>query len=205
MKAFFSMLVLVILNLGCSEDPRIENFKMQINPSQPAIIFSNITERDVIGVEIVEQEITGPWMQIGFDVVNDNTQTITISAAEFRVTAQDGATRVAETFLNFSDPPGYFGVFRAEGDINCDGVVDVLDATATNPASCVLDDQNPSFQRERWYVFNLLQGIEGERIDPFRGSSFDFEVRLEGWFGGLDDPQEGFFKIINFTVNSNGG
>lgn len=204
MKALILSLVLSVLVFGCGEEPTVENFKLQIAPSDPPIIFTTRTLTYVIGGETVEFEILGPWMQTGFAVVNNNDKAITIVSAEFRVTAPDGETRTAQLFQGIDLGQDTFGVFKAEKDINCDGVVNVDDDGATAPANCDLDEQNPSYNGSRYYIFDLMQGVTGEDLDPFRGGSFTFELRLEGWVGGPEDPEEGFFKVVLFTVGSNG-
>ena len=193
-----------MLLTACSEDERIEKFQFQLAPQSPPIIFANRTLTFVIGEEVQQVEILGPWMNTGFAAVNDNDRTITIVSAEFNVTSTgaDGKAQVFFGINNFDND--VFGVFKAEGDINCNGLVEPEDATSPEPQSCPLDEANPSFTGDRYYIFDLLNGVDSERIDEFRGTAFNFEVRLEGWFGGPDDPQESFFKIVYFTVSSNG-
>ena len=143
-------------------------------------------------------------MLVGFNVVNDNDRTITIVALDFKVTGPDGKDRKSSTFQYVGDEgQDVFGVFKAEADINCDGVVDANDDGAKAPFICDLDNRNPSFQGAQLYIHDLMQGVTGEDLDQFRGGSFTFEMRLEGWLGPPEAPLEGFFKIVTFTVGSN--
>jgi hypothetical protein len=204
MKILTSFLILLIFITGCSEDPKVKNFKFQIAPANPPIIFANRTLRFVTGEEVTEIEIAGPWMLTGFNVINDNDRTITLVSLDFKVTGPDGKSRTASQFREIvGDTQNFFGVFKAEGDINCDGFVTPEDTNALPPSQCDLDNNNPSFLGAQIYVHDMLQGIKGNELDKFRGGNFTFEVRLEGWLGPPDAPEEGFFKIITFSVNSN--
>jgi len=204
MKALISILIFMVFMTGCSEDPRLENFKFQITPANPPIIFAGRTLTYVLGEEVIEIDIKGPWMLTGFNVVNDNDRTITLVSLEYRVTGPDGKIRVGDTFSYVGDDPqNVFGVFKAEGDINCDGFVTDDDLTAIPPQNCDLDNANPSYIGTKFYIHDLMQGVKDDELDEFRGGSFSFQVRLEGWFGGPDNAEESFFKEVYFSVGSN--
>jgi len=206
MKKAIIFLLLTLFIFGCSTDPNVENFQVQISPTSPPIIFQTRTLVFSVGGEAFTVEIDGPWMQTGISVINDNDKTISILSIELRVTGPDGEVRTAETFQSLSTADqSFFGVFKPEGDLNCDGVADENDETSAIPEVCDLDEQNPSFKGELFYIYDLMGGLEGEDLDPFRGGNFDFEMRLEGWTGTLNAPEESFFKVINFSVSSNPG
>jgi|GEM_PF-5550635 len=206
MKKIITFLILALFTFGCSQDPNVENFEVQISPTSPPIIFKTRELVFSVGGEAFTVEITGPWMRSGISVINNNDKTISIISIEIRVTGPDGETRAASTFQNLSvADQSFFGVFKPEGDLNCDGVADENDATSSIPEFCDLDQLNPSFKGDLFYIYDLLGGLEGEDLDPFRGGNFDFEMRLEGWTGTINAPEESFFKIINFSVSSNPG
>jgi len=212
MKVLLFFLSFIILFSGCSEDERLAKFKFEIKPSNPSIIFKTRPLNYPLPVGSVT--ITGPWMIAGFNIVNENDRTITIVSAEFRVSALDGEVKSAEVFIppDSNLPPEYdqnnFGVFKAALDLNCDGIVSELDVPGSEPDPetnpCLLDRQNPTSLGLQIYIYDLLKGVTGDAVDAYRGGTFNFDVRLEGWFGGPDSPEESFFKVVSFQVDSNG-
>jgi len=203
MKKNVFLILSSLLIMSCSSNPEAEEFKVEVN--QDFLLFSSFQEVvEIPGGENQIIEISPPLTRINFDITNNNTSVITIAAVSYRVTGPDGEVRTG-TVTDITEPAGntIFGTFRPELDENCDGVYDsTVLMTETEVTPCSFDTNNPSFNSDRFYLQDLLSGVDD--FEDFRSGSFDFELRFDGWFGTPTDPQEDFQKIISFSVQGNG-
>ena len=217
MKKVIFISFLSFFLLSCSDDDSAKKLKITIRDKNPPIVFADrsIPSNDPTAPII----LTGPSTQIRFDIVNNTDDVITIAAVSYRVTGPDGEERTG--IVEDIDNPSQliFGTIRAEADLNCDGKVERDDNGNIIPevpiaGSCVLDSGlpddraaqnpgNPSFKSTDYILTDLLAGVEEEERDDLRGGNFVFEMRFEGWVGGINNPEENFFKIINFDIESN--
>ncbi len=205
----YFFLIIFIVFPSCNNNESLSNVEFKINPASPTVFTADTieTKKTIIdGVRTIETfDIPGPWMSIGFDIINKSKIAVTIIAVTFYISLPNEEIKT-QSITNYNangEALSFFAILRPENDVNCDGIVSNSEAKLINPVldkDCFMDETNPSFNGLRFKLYDLLSNAEDK--SAYLGASYPVKAHFEGWTGTFEKPEKNFFKEIFFIGKS---